>query len=90
MGGKKCNKIKFTIISGVTIENGSSTSPMFTDDSALPSSFEPYTLPPAIPTASGNSTITIGTSLAPSKAELDMGKMFVPKVEKVRVNGTWI
>lgn len=44
---------------------------------------------PTIPTASGNSTITIGTSLAPSKVELDMGKMFTPKVEKIRVNGAW-
>ena len=44
---------------------------------------------PTIPTASGNSTITIGTSLAPSKVELDMGKMFVPHTEKVRVNGAW-
>ena len=45
---------------------------------------------PTIPTASGYSNITIGTNLAPSKVELDMGKMFVPKVEKVRVNGEWV
>lgn len=44
---------------------------------------------PTIPTSSGNSTITIGTSLAPSKVELDMGKMFCPHTEKVRVNGAW-
>lgn len=45
---------------------------------------------PTIPTSSGFSNIEISTSLAPSKVELDMGKMFVPKAEKVRVSGEWV
>ena len=88
MGGKKVNKIKFTISANKSFSEGSLTSPMFTDNGQYPTVFEPHT-PPTIPTASGNSTITIGTSLAPSKVELDMGKMFCPHTEKVRVNGAW-
>lgn len=45
---------------------------------------------PTIPTSSGYSNIEIDTSLAPSKFTYDLGKMFVPKVEKVRVNGEWV
>lgn len=40
--------------------------------------------------SSGFSNITIGTSLAPSKFTYDLGKMFVPQEEKVRVNGEWV
>jgi hypothetical protein len=46
---------------------------------------------PTIPTSSGFSNIEIGTSLAPSKFEYDLGKMFVAKGQgKVRHNGEWI
>lgn len=45
---------------------------------------------PTIPTSSGFSNITIGTSLAPSKFEYDLGKMFIAKGQgKVRQNGVW-
>jgi hypothetical protein len=44
-----------------------------------------------IPTSCGFSNIEIGTSLAPSKFEYDLGKMFVAKGQgKVRHNGEWI
>lgn len=89
MSNKTLNKIVINVSDGVAISGTAHLSPMITNDSTLPSSYEPYRTVPAIPTTSGNSTITIGTSLAPSKVELDMGKMFVPKVEKVRVNGAW-
>jgi hypothetical protein len=45
---------------------------------------------PTIPTSSGFSNIEIGTSLAPSKFTYDLGKMFMPQVEKVRQNGEWV
>lgn len=46
---------------------------------------------PTIPTSSGFSNITIGTSLAPSKFTYDLGKMFVAKGQgKVRQNGEWV
>lgn len=45
---------------------------------------------PTIPTSSGFSNIEIGTSLAPSKFTYDLGKMFMPQEEKVRVNGEWV
>lgn len=46
---------------------------------------------PTIPTSSGFSNITIGTSLAPSKFEYDLGKMFIAKGQgKVRQNGEWV
>jgi hypothetical protein len=45
---------------------------------------------PTIPTSSGFSNIEIGTNLAPSKFEYDLGKMFMPQVEKVRQNGEWV
>jgi hypothetical protein len=43
-----------------------------------------------IPTSSGFSNIEIGTNLAPSKFTYDLGKMFMPQEEKVRVNGEWV
>jgi hypothetical protein len=46
---------------------------------------------PTIPTSSGFSNIEIGTNLAPSKFEYDLGKMFVAKGQgKVRQNGEWV
>lgn len=45
--------------------------------------------PVSIQTAAGTNTLDFGTSLAPSKFEADLGNMFMPALEKVRVNGAW-
>jgi hypothetical protein len=76
---------------GVAISGTAHLSTMITNDSRLPSTFDSYRVIPTIPTSSGFSNIEIGTSLAPSKFEYDLGKMFVAKGKgKVRQNGEWI
>ena len=56
MGGKKCNRIRIVVKSGISIDH-KSVKPMFTNDSTLPTTYEPYGY--KIPISSANTTTPV-------------------------------
>lgn len=68
MSGKKCNRIRIVVKSGISIDH-KSVKPMFTNNSTLPTVYEPYGY--KIPISNGQQTIDIYIGDLPLLKSLD-------------------